>query len=159
MLGVLSLCCLFKACALSQNGNGHSGIPRHLHTYSCIHPNGGIVGELWECEPFRYQQLVQTTVAQAGFHPCALKAAYRACATCLDGGSRWHYVPPMAHNLLRWTRTKFRLVERSGDLVCSVDDNPGRVYVMLADHICSSSLASPELEPYVSGRLVVTNAA
>ena len=56
MLGVFPLCCLFKACALSQNGNGHSGILRHLHTYSCIHPNGGIVGALWECEPFRYQQ-------------------------------------------------------------------------------------------------------
>ena len=50
----------FTACsrrdALSQNGNGHSGIPRHLQTNSCIHPSGGIVGELWECEPFRYQQ-------------------------------------------------------------------------------------------------------
>ena len=46
----------FAACsrrdALSQNGNGHSGIPRH----SSFHPNGGIVGALWECEPFRYQQ-------------------------------------------------------------------------------------------------------
>ena len=31
--------------ALSQNGNGHSGIPRHLHTDSCIHPSGGIVGD------------------------------------------------------------------------------------------------------------------
>ena len=53
---LLTLLLVQGLCALSQNGNGHSGIPRHLHTSSCIHPSGGIVGELWECEPFRYQQ-------------------------------------------------------------------------------------------------------
>ena len=36
--------------SLSQNGNGHSGIPRHLHTHVRFHPVGGIVGVLWECE-------------------------------------------------------------------------------------------------------------
>ena len=41
--------------SLLVQGVSHSGIPRHLQTESCIHPSGGIVGELWECEPFRYQ--------------------------------------------------------------------------------------------------------
>ena len=57
-LSVFSLRCLFKTSrrdALSQNGNGHSWYSAAPPTNSCIHPSGGIVGELWECEPFRYQ--------------------------------------------------------------------------------------------------------
>ena len=64
----LTLLLVQGLCALSQDGNGHSGIPWHLRTNSCIHPNGGIVGELWECESFRYQHspsIPQSTILAA----------------------------------------------------------------------------------------------
>ena len=64
----LTLLLVQGLCALSQNGNGHSGIPRHLHTDSCVHPTGGIVGELWECEPFRYQQDTLKGLFFSGFN-------------------------------------------------------------------------------------------
>ena len=100
VLSALSLECLFKAFALSQNGDGHSGIPRHLLGLTHASTLMGDSWGLWECEPFRYQQMKIHPLYQVAERSC-IKPFKKAVAVVWENSGKSRdkigtCVPPIA---------------------------------------------------------------